>query len=204
MKSKASTLRSTLIKMGTVNPKLRVNIRPLIAALEDDDAIASVLLGLRVGDKVEIHTQKYGKRVVEIVSNPKKGPYDIEIEIASGKVRPGHLSGGAIRIRDRKDGSGSYESEFQPTPMQQTVYILKAVKVSASVRLSSSNTFKPSNSTTVEVLPDGSVEYSDEAGTETFKSVKDAISYAKGLVDNGSGEWWADDAKKALAWLKKQ
>lgn len=63
--------------------------------------------------------------------------------------------------------------------------------------------YQPSDSSMVTVYEDGSVEWVDEIQTERFRDMRQAVRWVQNLVATGRGEWWADDAKKALQWLKR-
>jgi len=63
--------------------------------------------------------------------------------------------------------------------------------------------YQPSHSSMVTVYEDGTVEWIDEVQTERFKDMRQATRWIQNLVATGRGEWWANDAKKALQWLKR-
>lgn len=56
--------------------------------------------------------------------------------------------------------------------------------------------------TTIERSEDGTVEYMDEASTETFKSIEDCRKFLREMIETGGREWWVDEARELLGQLE--
>lgn len=89
--------------------------------------IATVFASLKVGDMVEVHTAAAKPRMVRVTELPTNALAGRYVFTSSGKVRFGHISGGAL-CRSQYDGSVS----FQPTMQQQVRPVTALVVIGTS------------------------------------------------------------------------
>lgn len=74
---------------------------------------------ISTGDRIEVKTAKYGTRVLTVMETNGSD----RIYTTSGRVRPGHFSGGVVR---RYDNGKVF---FQPTMQQQCDRVLSIAVV---------------------------------------------------------------------------